>query len=211
MKSVIVVDDHAVLRRGIVALLEKAGIDVCGEAEAIGPLRTLLARQEPGALILDISLQKSCGLDILTEVKTAFPALPVLVFSMYPEEQYAVRALRAGARGYLCKLSAPELLVKAVRALLRNERFLTEKTANLLTDQVQAAPGTAAGHEGLSERELQIFLGIGQGKTLAELAREKFLSIKTVSTYRTRILKKTGLRNNADIIRYVIEKSLAPR
>ena len=204
----LLVDDHTILRSGLRRILEEefAGA-VVGEAgnaeEALARLR-----QEPwDLLVLDISLPGRSGLDLLPEVKELHPRLPVLVLSMYGEQQFAVRALKAGASAYLTKERASEELIRAIRTVLAGRRYIGESLAEKLAAHV-AHDQERPPHERLSAREFEVFRRIAAAKGITEIAEELGLSVKTVSTYRTRILDKMGLASNAELMQYAIRQGL---
>jgi two-component system invasion response regulator UvrY len=206
--KVLVADDHAVVRRGVLQILEDIP-DMVAAGEASTGREVLRAVQEHDydVLVLDIAMPDGGGLEVLKQLQSLKPNLRVLVLSMYPEKQYALRALKAGAAGYLTKESAPEELIAAIRKVARGGKYVTqslaEKLAIELGDEVEKAP-----HEALSDREYQVMCLLTSGKTLTEIAADLSLSIKTVSTYRTRILDKLNLKSTADIIRYALEHRL---
>jgi DNA-binding NarL/FixJ family response regulator len=158
-------------------------------------------------VLLDISLPGKNGLEILKDIKASYPQLPVLILTMHPEEQYSTRAIRAGAAGYLSKSGPPELLLTAMRDAMSGGRFITPKVAELLAAELSFDSSRPL-HEQLSGREYEVFIGIGRGETVGELAQCLSLSVKTISTYRTRVLEKMGLRNNAEIAQYAIRNKL---
>jgi len=205
---VLLVDDHAVVRRGIRAILEDAigGVTV----EEAGDGDAALAAVEKGfdAVVLDLSMPGRSGIDLLAEIKHRQPKLPVLILSLHGEEQFAIRALRAGASGYLTKAAAPDQLVAAIAKIMRGGRYVSEELAERLAADVG---GHAAGapHERLSDREFEVMRGIASGKSVSEIAEQMHLSVKTVSTYRTRLLDKMGMSTNAELTRYAIENGLA--
>jgi two-component system invasion response regulator UvrY len=208
MIRVLIVDDHAILRRGLRELLSDAFPEAkFGEASHAGQAQEQLQKKEWDVVLLDITLPGRSGLDLLKEFKAARPKLPVLVLSAHPEDQFAVRVLKAGAEGYMTKESAPEELVSATRKILAGGRYvsptLAEKLALHVSKNVTGTP-----HETLSDREYEVMRHIASGKTLKEIAGELSLSPKTVSTYRTRILEKLGVRNSAAIIRYAMRNGL---
>jgi two-component system invasion response regulator UvrY len=206
--KVLVADDHAVVRRGVLQILEDIP-DMVAAGEASTGREVLRAVQEHDydVLVLDIAMPDGGGLEVLKQLQSLKPNLRVLVLSMYPEKQYALRALKAGAAGYLTKESAPEELIAAIRKVARGGKYVTqslaEKLAVELGDEVEKAP-----HEALSDREYQVMCLLTSGETLTEIAADLSLSIKTVSTYRTRILDKLNLKSTADIIRYALEHRL---
>ena len=159
-------------------------------------------------LVLDVQLPGKNGLDITKTLKQELPQLAILMLSSYPEEQYAVRALRAGASGYLNKATAAETLVEAVRAVAGGRKYITSATAQALSDTVSAPVKSETPHETLSDREFQVLRLIAGGKRLAEIAAELALSPKTVSVYRSRILEKMGFRTNAELIQYALKRGL---
>ena len=215
MIRVILCDDHALIRRGIRDTLSDApDIRVVGEAGDYGELRTLmrnLAAAEPGppcdVLVLDINLPGRSGLDVLHVLKDEGSPIKVLVVSMYPEDQYAIRALRAGAFGYVNKGGDPQLLVQAVRTVSQGRKYVTPEIAQMLVESL-TAPVTENPHQTLSDRELQTLVMIASGKRLADIAEELTLSPKTVSVYRARVLEKLSLANNAELTVYAIRNGL---
>ncbi len=205
----IVVDDHAIVRRGIVQILsEHAGIELVGEAGDYGQLRTLLRRVgEVELLVMDVNLPGKDGIDILKTLLGENPRLKVLVVSMYPEEQYAVRAFRAGAAGYLNKAGAPEKLHEAVEQIIAGRKYVTPEIAQALVENLHA-PEEGLPHERLSDREFQTLKLIATGHRLADIAEALALSPKTVSVYRARILEKMAMSNNAELTHYAIKHGL---
>lgn len=208
MIKILVADDHAVVRRGLIQILtEHSDLAVVGEAQHAQELFTLVRSQAWDIVILDVSMPGRSGLDVLKELKSEFPTRPVLILSSHPEDQYAVRTLKAGAAGYLTKDSAPDELVIAVRKAMQGGKYvsatLAEKLAFNLTSETDRLP-----HETLSDREYQVMCRIASGKTVSEIADEFSLSVKTISTYRTRILEKINLKNNAELTHYAIQHGL---
>jgi two-component system, NarL family, invasion response regulator UvrY len=218
MIKVILCDDHALIRRGIRdTLADAADIEVVGEAGDYGELRGLmrsLASGGPGratgcdVLVLDINLPGRSGLDVMHVLKDEGSAVKVLVVSMYPEDQYAIRALRAGAYGYVNKGGDPQLIVQAVRTVAQGRKYVTPEIAQMLVESL-TAPVHEHAHDKLSDRELQTLVMIASGKRLADIAEELTLSPKTVSVYRARVLEKLGLQNNAELTVYAIRNGLA--
>ncbi len=204
-----VVDDHALIRRGIVQVLaEQADIEVVAEAANYGELRAELRRVgEVDLLVMDVGLPGKDGIEILKLLHEEMPRLRVLIVSMYPEEQYAVRAFRAGASGYLNKASAPEKLIEAVGEIIAGRKYVTPEIAQALIENL-SAPGAGEPHERLSDREFQTMKLIASGKRLADIAEALALSPKTVSVYRARVLEKMGLGNNAELTHYAIKHGL---
>ncbi len=205
----IVVDDHAIVRRGIVQILsEHSQISIVAEASDYPTLRIALRTNgEIDLLVTDVNLPGKDGIEILRQLREEMPKLKVLVLSMYPEDQYAVRAFRAGAAGYLNKASAPEKLLEAIDVVLAGRKFVMPEIAQALVENLHT-PQQAAPHEKLSDREFQTLKLIASGKRLSDIAEELALSPKTVSVYRARILEKMGLRNNAELTHYAIKNEL---
>lgn len=208
MTRVLIADDHAIVRKGLIQLLAEAPDPVLVDEACDGD--EALAKAESSSydlVMVDISMPGKGGLDVLKELKIRRPGLPVLVLSMHPEEQYAVRAMRAGASGYLTKERAADELVNAIRKVLRGGKYvsasLAEKLVSLLDTDFARPP-----HETLSDREYQVLRMIAAGKPASVIAREMSLSVKTVSTYRTRLLKKMKMKNNAELTHYAIASKL---
>jgi len=208
MIKVLVVDDHAVVRRGLVQILAEApDMTAAGEASTAREALQAVERSDFDVVVLDISLPDIDGLDVLKQLRSLKPELRVLVLSIHPEKQYALRALKAGAAGYLTKESAPEELVAAIRQVSRGRKHVTQSLAERLADRL--GPGVKKEpHETLSDREYQVMCRLAAGKTVTEIAAELSLSVSTVSTYRARILQKLGLKSTAEIMRYALERGL---
>ncbi len=217
MISVILCDDHALIRRGIRdTLADAADIQVVGEAGDYAELRGLLhSLRSPAAgrpavcdvLVLDINLPGRSGLDVMHALKDEGSPVKVLVVSMYPEDQYAIRALRAGAYGYVNKGGDPQLIVQAVRTVAQGRKYVTPEIAQMLVESL-TTPTHENAHDKLSDRELQTLVMIASGKRLSDIAEELTLSPKTVSVYRARVLEKLGLQNNAELTVYAIRNGL---
>jgi DNA-binding NarL/FixJ family response regulator len=208
MLRVLIADDHAVVRRGLRQVLaDESDIKVIGEAHNSQELLTLARRHPCDMIVLDISMPGRNGLDALRDLRKEFPKTAVLVLSMHPEDQYAVQAFRAGASGYLTKETAPEELVLAIRKVVRGGRYVSAALAEKLALDL-SANRTGALHETLSAREFQILCMIGSGKSVTDIADELALSVKTIGTYRSRILEKMEMKNNAELIRYAIQNHL---
>jgi DNA-binding NarL/FixJ family response regulator len=208
MTDVILCDDHALIRRGIRdTLSDAADIRVVGEAGDYGELRTLMRGTRCDVLVLDINLPGRSGLDVLHALKEEGSPVKVLVVSMYPEDQYAIRALRAGAFGYVNKGGDPQLLVQAVRTVAQGRKYVTPEIAQMLVESL-TAPAPENAHQTLSDRELQTLVLIASGKRLSDIADELRLSPKTVSVYRARVLEKLALTNNAELTVYAIRNGL---
>jgi DNA-binding NarL/FixJ family response regulator len=205
---VILCDDHAVVRRGIRDTISEAvDIQVVGEAGSYSELREVLRSVECDVLVLDLNMPGRSGLDALTTLKEEGSSVKTLVVSMYPEDQYAIRCLRAGARGYLNKAGDPGEMVAAIRTVMQGRKYVTPEVAEMLVDQLNA-PETEELHASLSERELQTLQKIASGKKLSDIAEELMLSPKTVSVYRARVLEKLHLTNNAELTVYAIRNGL---
>jgi DNA-binding NarL/FixJ family response regulator len=204
---VFVADDHALFRNGVKALLaEEPDLEVAGEA---GTAKETLhrIRSEPwDVLLLDIALPDGSGIDLLRQIRPQKPELPILILSMHPEEQYAVSLLRAGANGYITKDAVPQQVVHAIRTLLQGRKYISPNVAQILADDVDGAGRPA--HQQLSKREFQVFCKLAAGRSVGEIADELFLSNKTVSTYRARILDKMNAKSNADLTYYAVKNGL---
>lgn len=209
MIRVILCDDHAVVRRGIRdTLSEAADIKVVAEAGSYSEVREALRSHPCEVLVLDLNLPGRGGLEVLASVRESAPAVKVLIVSMYPEDQYAIRCLRAGAQGYLNKAGDPSELVTAVRTVMQGRKYVTPEVAQMLVESLSSPSGDAPRHASLSERELQTLLKIASGKRLSDIAEELMLSPKTVSVYRSRVLEKLKLSNNAELTVYAIRNEL---
>ena len=208
MIKILIADDHPVVRRGLKQILsDEPDMAVPGEARDAREVLDLVEKGGWDIVILDITMPGRSGLDVLRELKQKYPKLPVLVLSIHPEDQYAVRALKTGAAGYLTKESAPEELVKAIRRILNRGKYVSTSLAERLAFDLEAGDGKAI-HLRLSNREYQIMLMIAAGKRLSDIADELTLSVKTISTYRARILEKMNFKNNAEITHYAIKNML---
>ena len=208
MIQVVLCDDHAVLRRGIRdTLTESPDIHVTGEAGSYPELREVLRTAACDVLLLDLNLPGRSGLEVMASLKETHPDIKVLIVSMYPEDQYALRCLKAGAHGYANKAGDPVQLITAVQTIVQGRKYLTPEVAQLLADSL-AQPTPELPHESLSERELQTLVKIASGKRLSDIAEELMLSPKTVSVYRARVLEKLKLANNAELTVYAIRNRL---
>ncbi len=205
---ILIADDHPIVREGYKKILmSQPDMDVTGEAGNGQEVLDLIQKKDFDLILLDISMPGRSGLEILKELKGQKPHLPVMILSIYPEEQYAVRAFRDGASGYLTKASTPKELISAIRKVSQGGRYVTEALAEKLTyflhGDVEKAP-----HEKLSDREYQVMLLIASGKTVTQIADELCLSVKTISTYRRHILEKMQFSTNAEITMYAIQNKL---
>jgi len=208
MIKILIADDHAIVREGLKQILSESP-DLVVAAEACSGQEVLekISKNDLDLVVLDIAMPGRGGLDILKEIKTQKPRLPVLMLSMYPEEQYAIRVLKAGASGYLTKESAPDELVKAIRQISQGKKYISPSLAEKLAIDLELSPDKLP-HEILSDREYQVMCMIASGKTLKEIADGLSLSIKTISTYRSRILEKMNMKTNAELTHYAIKSNL---
>lgn len=208
MKKILIVDDHVLLRQGLMKLIDSHFPSThYGEAGNLAEGLAMVENERWDVVLLDINLPGRSGLEIIHEIKNRRIHLPIIVISMYPESQFAVRVLRAGASGYLTKDTAPDNLYKALNQVFSGSKYITPSVAELLTRELENDTGKPL-HESLSNREYHVLRLLGEGKTISEIARQLSLSVKTISTYRTRILKKLRLNDNSEIISYTIEHRL---
>ena len=208
MTRVILCDDHALIRRGIRdTLADQPDLEVVGEAGDYGELRALMRQQTCDVLVLDINMPGRSGLDVLHALKEEGSPVRVLVVSMHPEDQYAMRALRAGAFGYVNKSADPGQIVAAVRMVAQGRKYVTPEMAQMLVENL-TAPAAESAHDKLSDRELQTLVMIASGKRLSDIAEALTLSPKTVSVYRARVLEKLGLTNNSELTVYAIRNGI---
>jgi len=208
MLKILIADDHPIVRQGLKQILsEESDMGVFGEAQNSQEVLELVQKQDWDIVILDITMPGRGGIDVLKELKHERPKLPVFMLSVHPEDQYAVRALKAHASGYMTKDSAPEELVKAIRKILRGGKYISSTLAEKLAFDLETETEKLL-HETLSDREYQVMLMIGSGKTVSEIAEELSLSVKTIDTYRARILEKMKMRTNAELTHYAIKNKL---
>lgn len=208
MINIVLADDHAIVRQGLrQILLAQPDLSVAGEAANHGEVMQLVRKGPPDVLVLDINMPGKNGIDTLKQVKQEYPRLPVLMLSMYPEDQYAVRALKAGASGYLTKMAAAEQLVDAIRMIARGKKYITPELAQSLADSLDRDTDVPP-HELLSDREFQVLRLIASGRTLSQIGDELALSPKTVSVYRAQLLAKLQLASNAELTRYALTHQL---
>ena len=202
-----IVDDHAIVRSGLKQFLaEQVDLRVTGEAINGSQALELARGGEVDVLLLDLSMPDQGGVDALAAIKARYEDLPVLILSAFPEAHYATTLLRQGASGYLNKECDPDEIVQAIRTVARGRRYISPAVAELLADS--AAGEDRLAHETLSERELQVFLRLAKGETIGHMAESMFLSVKTVSTYRTRVLEKLQLKTNSDLTYYALKNGL---
>jgi len=208
MINILIADDHSVVREGLKQIISgNADMTVLAEAGSGNEAIEKIGENVFSVVVLDIAMPGKNGLDTMKEIKLIRPDLPVLILSMYPEEQYAVRFFRAGAAGYLTKKSAPEELVNAIRTVSKGKKYVSPSLAEQLIGELDVTTEKPL-HSTLSDREFQVLCLIASGKTSGEIAGELFLSVKTVSTYRSRILDKLRLKNTAELINYAIQNKL---
>ncbi len=211
MIRILIVDDYAIVHRGLKQIVaDQPDMVVAGEAKSGQEGLTLVRTQPWDLVVLDLSMPGRDGLGVLRELKRERPTLPVLILSMYPEEQYATRALRLGASGYMTKESAPEELIKAIRKVVAGGRYVSASLAETLAGRMIAADRVAEHplHETLSDREFLVLRLIASGKTVADIANELALGVKTINTYRARILEKLGMKSDAELTHYAIRNRL---
>jgi len=208
MLKILVADDHALLREGLTRVLTKEfnGVDIQEVGTGQGVL-DFVRSQTWDALILDINLPDKNGIEVLKEAKALQPKLPILILSLHPEKQYALRSLKSGASGYLTKESAPEELVVALRQIIQGETYVSARVAGDLVSGLRAEGPTIL-HQILSDRELQVLCSLARGKTISRVAEDLSLSVNTISTYRARLLEKLNLTTTAELIRYALDHRL---
>ena len=207
MTRIVIADDHAVVRKGLRLILGE-GFEVVGEAASADELLQLLRSRPADVVILDVGLAERDGIEVMKHVLSAFPRMPVLILSVHSEEIFAERAIRAGALGYVEKSAPPEMLLEAVRRVAAGGTYITAATAKRLADGGAHGDLDSLPHERLSDREFEVFRLLGAGRSVTEIAHALNLSVKTVSSHRTRILSKTGLTTNAGIVDYVVSHGL---
>ena len=212
MIKLFIADDHTIVREGLKQIVaDTPDIIVADEAssghEVLGKV-SKMCENDYSVIVLDIAMPGINGLDVLKQIRSQRPGLPVLILSMHPEEQYAVRALRAGASGYLTKESASDELIEAIRKISAGRKYVTSSLAEKLALELKIDAEKPI-HDFLSDREYQVMCMIASGKTIKEIADQLFLSVKTISTYRYRILEKMNMKNNAELMHYVIKRGLA--
>ena len=207
MINILIADDHELIREGLKKILKKeTDMHVLGEASNAQQVFELVKQRKPSVVLLDISMPGPSGLDALTQLKREYPKLPVLILSMHPEDRFAVRALKAGAAGYVTKDGAVAELVQAIRKVVAGGKYVSLHLAEKLADDLEKSERPP--HETLSDREFQVMRMIASGKKTSEIAEELSLSISTVNTYRTRILEKMSMQTNVELTRYAMENHL---
>ena len=209
MIKVLLADDHGIVRAGLRRVVEESGdMEVVAEASNGRETISMAKKHSPDVAVLDISMPGMDGLEVISHLLGFFPDLPIIVLTMHEEEQYIVRAIEAGAMGYMTKRSAPEQLITAIRKVNDGARYLTEEAAEALALRLARGKSGDSPLDLLSNRELQVLKRIAQGSTNREIAEAYGISVKTVDTYRLRLLKKLNLRNNADLSRFAIQNNI---
>lgn len=204
MIRIAIADDHAIVRKGLRQIISDTNdLSVTGEAGSAAELLTLLRSHSFDVLVLDLTLGIRSGFDLLEQIRSEFPRLPVVILSMHSEAFFATRALRAGALAYVQKEGAPDELLTAIRRTVAGRTYISAAMAEKMAADLARGGGQVLPHERLSDREFEIFLHLGAGRTVTDIAHVLNLSVKTISSHRTHILEKTGLRDNADIVQYV--------
>ena len=208
MIRILIADDHPIIVKGVQQILDDAFTQVSTDV-ALNTQDVIkkIWENEYDLVLLDITMPGRDGLEALKQIRKDKPKIPVLVFSMHPEEQFAIRALRAGASGYLTKDSAPEELIVAIDNVLHGRKFISMSISERLIYELRADPGEPL-HASLSDREYEVMVLIASGKTVSEIAKELFLSVKTISTYRSRIMDKLNMHTNAELMRYAIDNKI---
>ncbi|MDP4828146.1 MAG: response regulator transcription factor [Flavobacteriales bacterium] len=209
MKTIAICDDHKIVREGLKQIISSfTNFEIIADVESGEALFHSLRSKTPDIIILDVSLPGRSGLEVLKQVKALRPQISVLVLSMYPEDQFAIRMLKAGASGYLHKDSEPGILLEALNVISKGGEYLSPKITQLLFKEM-SGNGESLPHKSLSDREYEVLLYIGEGKTISEIGDRLSLSVKTISTYRTRILEKMNLDNNSDLVKYILLHELS--
>lgn len=208
MIKILIADDHAIVRHGLKQIITSdSQMMIVGEASNGNELLDLVRKTSVDVVVLDINMPGRNGLETLKDLKRDYPSLPVIILSMHPEDQYAVRVIKAGAASYMNKETAPDELITAIKRVYRGGKYISPQIAELLAYHIgsnhQAEP-----HKSLSDRELEVFYSLAGGKTVGQISEELNLSVKTISTYRTRILEKMNMTTNAELVRYAFEYRL---
>ena len=210
MIRILVADDHAIVRQGLKQIVaDTPDLVVTGEAERGREVLEKVSKDDYDVVLLDITMPDKTGLEVLEELKRIKPDLPVLILSMHPEDQYAIRAIRAGASGYVTKAGVPDELVTAIRKVSIGSKYISPSLAEKLAVYLETGAEKPL-HQVLSDREYRVMCLIASGKTVKEIAEELFLSVKTVSTYRSRVLQKMKMKNNAQLTHYCVQNQLVP-
>jgi DNA-binding NarL/FixJ family response regulator len=207
--NILLADDHSIVRAGLLRIIEETpDIKMCAEAADGREAIQKVHETQPDVAVLDISMPGLDGLEVIHQLALYYPKLPILILTVLEEEQYIWRALKAGAKGYVTKRSAPEQLVNAIRKVYQGGRYLTDEVAEALASRLETGESSRTELDGLSNREIQVLRRLALGQTNREIAEAYHISIKTVDTYRLRLLKKLNLRNNADLSRFAIQHGL---
>ena len=208
MIKILIADDHAIVRAGLKQILaEVSDMKVCGEASTGDEVLKMIRKEEWDILLLDISMPGKNVLELIKLAKLQNPRQPILILSMYPEDQYAIRMLKSGADGYLTKESAPDQLVSAIRKVARGGKFISAAMTEKLIEELCPEPNQRL-HTKLSDREYMVFLALAKGKRITDIANEMSLSVKTISTFRSRLMAKMDLQSGADIVYYALKHNL---
>ena len=208
MTKILIADDHAIVREGLKQIVaEQSGMHVKGEASNYAELFQLLPKNEWDIVILDIHMPGKNGLEALKDIRQQYPNLPVLILSMYSEEQYGLRAIKAGASGFLEKVSAPDELVEAIQKLISGSKYISARLVEQMASSLDSKYESQT-HESLSDRELQILCQIASGKSAEDIAKELIISVHTVYSYRNRILEKMKMKSNVELTQYAIQNNL---
>jgi DNA-binding NarL/FixJ family response regulator len=209
MIRILIADDHAIIRHGLKQIVEESGeMRVVAEADSGTDALRKIREIACDVVLLDIAMPDMSGIDVLKQIHAERPQLPILILSIYSEDQYAMRLIKAGAAGYMTKESAPSEVVKALRRVAGGKKYISPAVAEILANEL-VTPEEKLPHQILSDREYQIFLLLASAQTVSEIADTLALSVKTVSTYRSRVLEKMHLHNNAELMRYAIDNHLA--
>lgn len=208
MIRIVIADDHEIVRAGLKQIIsDDEDMEVLGESNNGENLIELVKKNDYDVVLLDLKMQGISGIDVIKHIKVIKPDLPIIVLSMHAEDQYAVRTIKAGASGYITKETAAESLITAVRRVVAGGKYISQTLAETLADSI-AGGGTELPHEKLTDREFQVMSMIASGKTVSEIGSELFLSVKTISTYRQRILEKMNMKNNSELTHYAIKNNL---
>ncbi len=209
MIKVILCDDHPIVREGLKLLILGLGnYEVIDDVESGEALMRSIKNEQPEIVVLDVSLPGRSGLEVLKSLKAMYPEVKVLILSMYPEDQFALRMIKAGASGYLHKDSKPEILKEALYKISKGEEYMSPAVTKILIGAVHGKNSTKPLHEELSDREFEVFLALGDGHSLSEIGHKLNLSVKTISTYKTRIYDKMNMEKTSEIVRYIIKHNL---
>ncbi len=208
MIKIVIADDHDIVRAGLKQIIaDEDDMEVAGEANSGEKLLELIKKNDYDVVLLDLKMSGMNGIEVMKHIKATKPAVPVIVLSMHAEDQYAVRTIKAGASGYITKETAGDNLVSAVRRVASGGKYISPTLAETLAESV-AGGGSELPHENLTDREFQVLCMIASGKTVSEIGSELFLSVKTISTYRQRILEKMNMKNNSELTHYVIKNNI---